>query len=63
MDSEDEIRDRAKADQSLATIADTWPPALYRFFKNSVKSGFTDDQALLLTVNFLNSVIKRPADA
>ena len=51
---------RAKLDQSFAEICDTWPPALWRFFKNAITEGFTEEQALILTINFMKSVIDGP---
>jgi hypothetical protein len=45
-------------DQAFAMLGETWPPALFRFFKNCIMEGFTEDQALVLTVTFLREVCK-----
>lgn len=43
-------------DQAFAMLGETWPSALFRFFKNCIKEGFTEEQALVLTVTFLKEV-------
>lgn len=43
-------------DQAFAMLGETWPPALFRFFKNCITEGFTEEQALVLTVTFLREV-------
>lgn len=55
-----DAHDEAEMDQSFALLSETYPPALYRFFKNLVIQGFDDQQALRLTETFLNGLVTKP---
>ena len=48
--------EQAKVDQLLAAFADSWPPALYRFYTNCVNEGFDKDQAMILTLTIIKTV-------
>jgi hypothetical protein len=49
-------KQQSDIDQAFAMLGETWPGALFRFFKNCIREGFTEDQALVLTVTFLKEV-------
>lgn len=47
----------AHLDQNFALLCDSWPPALWRFYKNCIKEGFPEERAFVLTNNFLVSTL------
>jgi hypothetical protein len=55
-------REQSDVDQSLAMLADTLPPAVYRFYRNSITEGFTDEQALELAKIFLTGLSGKEKD-
>ena len=55
-----DAHDEAEIDQSFALLSETYPPALYRFFKNLVIQGFDNEQALKLTETFLQGLVAKP---
>lgn len=49
----DNTNEKAKADQAMAELCDMWPPMLFRFYAGLESEGFSCDQALRLTVEFM----------
>lgn len=49
-------KERSEIDQSFAFLADNYPPALHRFYKNLVVEGFLPEQAMYLTEVFLKQL-------
>ena len=46
---------RADLDQSMAMIADTFPPLWRRLYFNMTCEGFTEDQAMRLLIAYISS--------
>ena len=53
MDAKERAKETAEADQALAMIAESFPPMLWRFYVNSKEEGFSEQQALTLTLEVL----------
>ncbi len=45
--------ERAKLDQAMAELADTLPTMWWSLFDSCVKTGFSQDQAMRLVVEFI----------
>jgi len=57
-----ESESRAKLDQSMAEIADTWPAMMFRVYKNLKTEGFTHDDSMFLTSEFMRNLITAGGD-
>ncbi len=51
--------DIAISDQNAALLADSMPAFLWRFYSRAREEGFTDDQAMLLTVQCMLTLFNR----
>lgn len=45
----------AKFDQAITYCSEVIPPALWRFYCNLLKEGFSETQAMAFTIAYLNS--------
>ena len=45
-------KNRAEIDQEMAMVCEVWPSYLRNYFISLIKSGFTHDEAMALTINF-----------
>ena len=49
--------EQSTIDQMFAMLAESWPPALYRFYANCINEGFDKDQALMLTITIFKALL------
>jgi hypothetical protein len=54
--------DVAKFDQALAMIGEFYPASLWAMYSGCLERGFSEQQAMSLTVQWLVTTIMRPAD-
>ncbi len=50
-------QEQAALDQALATMADTFPSMIHRYYTGLVQAGFSETQALLLTIEAQKAIL------
>lgn len=50
-------QEQSRFDQAAASMADLYPPALARFFKQCIAEGFTREESMRLTLSMFATIL------